>query len=161
MNQAAPQAVADEQLQKTRADVRNILPYDLYECMKKAATLKAEMMNFGEIPSERRVKEFYDSFWSLFQFTALKVNPEISRYIKGWFTRISLPIDNRDDLIVGIELYLEFYNELVKMGIGSMFENPIEPPLGGSLEDELEWAVKNIEILEAKIRKKRARLKDD
>lgn len=152
---------ADEQFQKTKADVRNILPYDLYECMKRAASLKAEMMSFGEIPSERRVKEFYDSFWSLFQFTALKINPQTARYIRGWFSKISLPINSRDDLIIGIELYLEFYNELVKMGIGSMFENPIEPPLGGSQEDELEWAMQHIPDLEEKIKKMRARLKND
>lgn len=160
MNQAASPQATDEQFQRTKGDIRNILPYDLYECMKRAATLKAEMINYGELPSERRVKEFYDSFWSLYQFTALKVNPEISDYVRAWFKTISLPIDKRDDLIVGIELYIEFYNDLVKMGIGSMFENPIEPPLGGSLEEELEWATKNLDQLDAKIKEKRARLND-
>lgn len=145
------QQTADEQFQRTKADVRNILPYDLYEGMKAASRLKSHMIHAGELPAERRIKEFYDSFWSIFQFTALKINPELAHYINGWFEQVKIPIDNTDDLIIGIGLYIEFYNELVKMGIGSMFENPIEPPLGGSQEDEIMWATEHLEELEQQV----------
>ena len=148
---ASQQQIADEQFQRTKADVRNILPYDLYEGMKAASRLKSHMIHSGELPVERRIKEFYDSFWSIFQFTALKINPQLAHYINGWFEQVKIPIDNTDDLTVGIELYIEFYNELVKMGIGSMFENPIEPPLGGSQEDEIMWAMENLGKLEQQV----------
>lgn len=134
----------EEQYQRAKADIKNILPVDLYEGMVRASYLKSRCMYQSEMPAERRVREFYETFWGVFSFTRLKIDETLKKKIDSWFSRITIPARNREIILEGVRLYTEFYDELVKLGIGSMFESTIEPPIGHKIQEELTEGLKTI-----------------
>ncbi|MFA5137380.1 MAG: hypothetical protein WC489_08385 [Patescibacteria group bacterium] len=139
--------VQGEQVQRTSSDIKNILPVDLYEGMMRASFLITEIYRSSTTPSERKIEDFVHVFWTTFHFTRLKLNPELSAQIDEWFFKMKLPVPNNPNfprntyLMIGIKLYGKFYNELVKLGIGSMFDEPIIPAIAltAELEDESIW----------------------
>ena len=137
-----------EQAQRMKADIKNILPIDLYEGMMRASILVAEMYHQDSL-DERKIKDFVMVFRTTYNFTRLKINAGLAKDIDDWFKHMRIPIPQMNPkkfqknayLMHGIELYNRFYDELVKLGIGSMFDEPIQPPIGltAELEDESMW----------------------
>lgn len=134
----------EEQYQRAKADIKNILPVDLYEGMIRASYLKSRCMYQSEMPAERRVREFYESFWGVFNFTRLKIDADLKKKIDSWFSRITIPAKNRQIILEGVTLYTDFYDELVNLGIGSMFESTIEPPIGHKITEDLTAGLKTL-----------------
>jgi hypothetical protein len=137
-----------EQTQRMKADIKNILPIDLYEGMMRGSILVAEMSHQDSL-DERRIKEFLVVFRTVYKFTRLKINDTLRDQIDEWFKHMTIPLPRLNPakygkhgfLKHGLDLYDKFYDELVKLGIGSMFDEPIQPPIGlmSELEDESIW----------------------
>lgn len=126
----------DEQFQKAKSDIKNILPFDLYAGMDYTAKLRTALLD-QVIPQDRLIKQFYEHFWMIFKLTELKITDTIATNIRDWFRIVHLPVQDKKMLQHGIELYTDFYNELVRHGMVTMFEIPVDPPMSGDMEDKL------------------------
>ncbi len=137
----------NEQTQSIRTDIKNVLPFDLYEGMMRASFLITETYESSTSIDPEKIKNFVHVFWTVYNLTKLKVDNELKDQIEKWFENMKIPLPTRQGfpkneyLLLGIRLYKRFYDELVKLGIGSMFEEPIMPPIAltSELEDEDIW----------------------
>lgn len=113
---------------KTRADIKNVLPADIYEAMSRASLLKSDLID-GASPATRHVKDFYKSFDTIFQFTKLSVSEPLQIKVSEWL-KIKKGMEKPDNVLEGIRLFYLYYDELTKLGIGKMFDDPVIPPIG-------------------------------
>ena len=139
-----PEGLAELQLQRTKADIKNVLPLDLYIVMTQAGLLAAELESGQNVP-DRRVKSFYAEFYTVFNFLHSKVSTDLQAVIRLWFGTVNPAGDRREVLACGVALFHLFYDELTDLGIGQMFEQPIEPPIEWDLEQDLMEGINEIE----------------
>jgi hypothetical protein len=117
----------DTQLQRTRADIKNVLPIDLYECMGLSSRIAAATVRGHKHIQPRLTSNFYEAFFMLFQFTAHLVSDPLKQEIRTWFE--TMPGRHKDTpyILHGTRLYVRFYNELAEYGVVTLFEGVIQP----------------------------------
>jgi len=133
-----------EQLQKTKVEIKNVIPFDLYETMVLAGRIATDLRK-GETPPERHLRDFYGNFYTLFSFTQARVSENLAHTICGWFETVRLGGDTPEMAGAGVDLFQLFYNEMTELGVGQMFENPIEPPIAWEVEEALLAGIDEIE----------------
>ena len=74
---ATQEGMSQLQLQRTKADIKNVLPLDLYIAMTEAGLMAAELESGQNVP-ERRIKSFYANFYSVYNFTHARVTASLS-----------------------------------------------------------------------------------
>jgi hypothetical protein len=133
-----------EQLQKTKVEIKNVIPFDLYETMVLAGRIATDLRK-SETPPERHLRDFYGNFYALFSFTQARVSEKLATIICSWFGVIRLGGDSPEMMAAGVDLFQFFYNEMTELGVGQMFENPIEPPIAWEVEEALLMGIDEIE----------------
>lgn len=133
-----------EQLQRTKVEIKNVIPFDLYETMVLAGRIATDLRK-SETPPERHLRDFYGNFYSLFSFTQARVSEDLATTISRWFGAVRLSGDSLDMMVAGVDLFQLFYNEMTELGVGQMFENPIEPPIAWEVEEALLAGIDEIE----------------
>lgn len=118
--------IQETQYQRTKADIKNVLPYDLYDAMVRAAMIKSELIA-DSTPKDRQVRDFVRLFDTVFQFTKQSISDQLAGKIEKWLE--SKP-KKENEVNEGIKLFYKYYDELTKLGIGRMFEEPVIPPIG-------------------------------
>jgi len=99
----------------------------------------------SETPPERHLRDFYQNFYSLFSFTQARVSENLAHTIFGWFEGVRLGGEDPEWMGAGVDLFQFFYNEMTDLGVGQMFENPIEPPIAWEVEEALLAGIDEIE----------------
>ena len=136
MQPSGPSAPSYEtQLQRTRADIKNILPIDLYECMGVASLITSSTITGAKVIPPRHTARFYQLFFALFQYTAPLISDGLQREIKIWFARMPGRHWDTPLILAGVELYIRFYQELADYGIVTLFEGVIQPDIDDGLDD--------------------------
>ena len=133
-----------EQLRATKVEIKNVLPFDLYETMMIAGYIATDLRR-NEVPPERHVKDFYARFYALFSFTEARVSDDLANTIDEWFKIINVSGDRPEMLAAGAALFHLFYNEMSELGVGQMFDEPIEPPIAWGIEQALMLGIAEIE----------------
>ncbi len=136
MQPSGPSGPSHEtQLQRTRADIKNILPIDLYECMGVVSLITSSTITGAKVIPPRHTTRFYQLFFALFQYTAPLISDGLQREIRHWFAE--MPGRHRDTprILAGVELYIRFYQELADYGIVTLFEGVIQPDFDDGLDD--------------------------
>jgi len=133
-----------EQLQRTKVEIKNVIPFDLYETMVLAGRIATDLRK-SETPPERHLRDFYQNFYSLFSFTQARVSENLAGTICCWFDVVQLGGDTPQMMAAGVDLFQFFYNEMTELGVGQMFENPIEPPIAWEVEEALLAGIDEIE----------------
>lgn len=132
----SPPSGDTQQFQRTRADIKNILPIDLYEGMGAAAFIAASLTRgMRHIPA-RHTERFYRLFFMVFHFTSHLVSEDLAPRIRQWF--VDMPRHPRDNglVLAGVELYIQFYAELADHGIVTLFEGVVQPGFGAMDNDD-------------------------
>lgn len=128
-----PVGGADSQPQQTKADIRNILPLDLYEGMEYASLISSRLIfsrigNNGELAiPPRDVKAFYRSFSKTYWFTRLIISDDLKVSIDAWTRKFAVNWKNANVLYAGVQLYVRFFDELATSGFITYFEGAIQP----------------------------------
>lgn len=125
----------ETQLQRTRADIKNILPIDLYECMTVVSTITSSTIYGRKTIFPRQTERFYQLFFSLYQYTSHLITDALQTEIKQWFE--SMPTKHKDTQLIlsGARLYVRFYQELADYGIVTLFEGVIQPDFDDGIDD--------------------------
>jgi hypothetical protein len=120
-----------DELRRQRLELKNLLPYDIYEVLTEASHIQ-QALPFGDQISPRHVRGFYRGFWQVYSYVkgsvnAAKLKPDLIKNIDGWF--LSMRLNSRDtDLVLhGCDLFLEFVQSMQEWGIGRLFEKSIDP----------------------------------
>lgn len=133
----------DAQLQRMRTDIKNVIPLDIYECMANASLIYADI-TASTTPLPRHVKDFYSTFWRLYQFTKKIVAPPLQEKIGSWFTNMAeakalKSLASSINLVKkGVELWVEFCDALAESGMVTLFEGSIQPSFLSDLDIDLE-----------------------
>jgi hypothetical protein len=125
-------AVQQEQLRRQKLDIKNVLPFDIYEGLVFASQIESDVIH-GDTIQKRHVKGFYEDFWHVYHYVknsveAEKINPQLTENIDAWFKAMRRQSRNTPLILVGVELYLVFVKNLQRWGIGRLFEKSIDPP---------------------------------
>lgn len=124
---SGPAPAHDTQLQRTRADIKNILPIDLYECMGVVSIIISSTIYGRKYLLPRYTERFYQLFFALFQFTSHLISDDLQRDIKVWFRAMPGRYKDTEMVLAGTDLYIRFYRELSDYGIVTLFEGVIQP----------------------------------
>ena len=136
MQPSGPSGPSHEtQLQRTRADIKNILPIDLYECMGVASLITSGTITGSKRIQHRHTARFYQLFFALFQYTAPLISDGLQREIRHWFAGMPGRHWDTPRILAGVELYIRFYQELADYGIVTLFEGVIQPDFDDGLDD--------------------------
>ena len=130
-----PGPSGETQLQRTRADIKNILPIDLYECMGVVSLITSSTITGSKKILPRHTTRFYQLFFALFQYTAPLISDGLQREIKTWFARMPGRHWDTPLILAGVTLYIRFYQELADYGIVTLFEGVIQPDFDDGLDD--------------------------
>ncbi len=125
----------DTQLQRTRADIKNILPVDLYECMGVVSYITSSTIYGRKVIQPRHTERFYQLFFSLYHFTAHLISDDLQVKIKEWFETMPRRYKDTQLILAGINLFIKFHQELADYGIVTLFEGVIQPDLDDGLDD--------------------------
>lgn len=125
-------AVQQEELRRQKLDIKNVLPFDIYEGLVFASQIESDVL-YGETIQKRHIKGFYEDFWHVYHYVknsveAEKINPQLTENIDVWFKAMRRQYRNTQLILVGVELYLVFVKNLQRWGIGRLFEKSIDPP---------------------------------
>lgn len=134
-----------EQLRATKVEIKNVLPFDLYETMVIAGYIATDLRK-NDVPPERHLRDFYARFYALFSFTEGRISDELVNIINEWFLEINISGDRPEMLAAGLALFHLYYNEMSDLGVGQMFDEPIEPPIAWGIEEALMEGIEEIEL---------------
>ncbi len=129
-------AATNAQPQRTRADIKNILPVDLYLGMEQASHLSAALIPGRRVLPPGRVVKFYQTFFMVYHFTSYLISDDLSDEIRAWFKAMPGQFKDTVRVLHGVALYIRFYNELTEMGIVTLFEGVIQPGFVLDLHDD-------------------------
>lgn len=125
----------ETQFQRTRADIKNILPVDLYECMGVVSYITSSTIYGRKTIAPRRTERFYQLFFALFQYTSHLISDDLQIEIKRWFQEMPGRYKDTPLILTGTRLYVQFYHELADYGIVTLFEGVIQPDFDDGLDD--------------------------
>lgn len=126
---------SETQLQRTRADIKNILPVDLYECMGVVSYITSSTIYGRKTITPRHTERFYQLFFALFQYTSHLISDDLQNQIKRWFEAMPCRYKDTRLILAGANLYIQFYHELADYGIVTLFEGVIQPDIDDGLDD--------------------------
>jgi len=116
----------DYQTQKSRSDIKNVIPLDLYECMEYASYITTALIVENKVPP-RHIKNFYREFYKLFHFVEDLLSYELRKEVRIWFRDMAKQITNTNKVADGVHLYIKFYRELGDIGYVTLYEGVIKP----------------------------------
>lgn len=116
----------DFQTQKSRSDIKNVIPLDLYECMEYASHITTALIVDNKVPP-RHIKHFYQSFFKLFHFTEDLLSEKLRKDTRIWFRDMFKQINKTEMVAEGVNLYLKYYHELGELGFVTLYEGVIKP----------------------------------
>lgn len=131
-----PSPQTDTQPQLTRADIKNIIPVDLYVGMEQASYLVAALTRGHRTLPPRRVEKFYQTFFMVYHFTSYLISEDLRTEIHTWFKTMPGRFKDTRRVLDGVNLYIRFYNELAEIGIVTLFEGVIQPGFVLDLQDD-------------------------
>jgi len=141
-------STSESQPQKTKADIKNIIPLDLYEGMEYASIISTRLI-FTPIQNGKLsipphdVKRFYRAFFKTFWFTRLIISERLRKSIELWNEEFARDWRNAATLERGVNLFINFYDELATTGFITYFEGTVQP---GFLNYELMTSDEEIEV---------------
>jgi hypothetical protein len=120
-----------DELRRQRLELKNLLPYDIYEVLTEASHIQ-QALPFGDQISPRHVRGFYRGFWQVYSYVkgsvnAAKLKPKLIGDIDEWFKAMRLNSRDTELVLYGVSLFLEFVQSMQEWGIGRLFEKSIDP----------------------------------
>jgi hypothetical protein len=120
-----------DELRRQRLELKNLLPYDIYEVLTEASHIQ-QALPFGDQISPRHVRGFYRGFWQVYSYVkgsvnAAKLKPDLIASIDEWFRLMRMNYRDTDLVLLGCDLFLEFVQSMQEWGIGRLFEKSIDP----------------------------------
>jgi hypothetical protein len=142
---------SNDQLRRFEADLKEIVPVDLYECNQRASALKTDLASGNPYNrATRHTEDFYWSFHAIYRHLRRYLPPDIDKRVFDWMENPDM--DNPESQNAGINLFYEVFDEMSRQGIGELFETPITPPIGsilGNLSDlDLDLGPESLTIAE-------------
>jgi hypothetical protein len=135
-NPPTEQGQPSGQLRRFEADLKEVIPIDLYDGSYRASLLQTDLIEKDPYTkAKRHAREFYQMFHLLFRTLKRYLPKNMEEEISEWISHPKL--DNTSSQEKGIELFYKMYDEMCLQGIGELFETPITPPIGNILGDNL------------------------
>lgn len=127
----------DSQLRRFKADLKEIIPIDLYEANYRAALLQSDIIFDDQYnKAGRHAKEFYQLFFLLFKTLRRYLPETMEKEVSEWISKPNLT--ERASQKRGIELFYVIFDEMASQGIGELFETSITPQITNILGDDMD-----------------------
>lgn len=121
-------AVIQQDIRRSRLDLKNLIPLDLYEGMEYAAYIRSALLLPNGKVQPRHLKAFYRIFWKVFNYVRSKLDADMCSHIDNWFRHMNKNFRNTQLILVGVNLFLQLNQELNdNWGLGVIFEKGLEP----------------------------------
>jgi hypothetical protein len=138
-----------DELRHQQLELKNVLPLDIYLGMEYASFIQSAIP-YGNSVSPRHIRGFYRTFWHIYHYVknsvdAEKLNPLLIEVIDKWFELMPGQHRNTKMILLGVELYLEFVQNMQEWGIGRLFEKGIDPPFMLEDTDDFDMLIEELD----------------
>jgi len=138
-----------DELRHQQLELKNVLPLDIYLGMEYASYIQSAIP-YGNSIKSRQMQGFYRTFWHIYHYVknsvdAEKLNPQLIEVIDKWFALMPGQHRNTKMVLLGVELYLEFVQNMQEWGIGRLFEKGIDPPFMLEDTDDFDMLIEELD----------------